>query len=118
MISIRQIIVILILINFSFIRAFGQSPKKRDCYYELADSTAYGTPNYLKVTKIADGQHEFYSKDKKIITKGTFKNGQLVKGHQYFYGDRIVYYENGKYTHWVHAEAIPETTIDSTKVKK
>ena len=110
-------IFILILLSILFVKTIGQTPKKSDFYYEQADTIAHGQNKYVKVIKIIDGQHTFYSNDKLIITKGTFKNGRLINGEQYFYNDRIVFYKDGKYDGYIHAEETSDRIIDSSKVK-
>jgi len=96
-----------------FCLAIAQTPKKSDFYYEKNDTLADSQRNLFKVKKISDGQHTFYSKNRRIITKGIFKNGKLIDGYEYFYNDRIVYYKDGIYKNYVHAEEISTPTNDS-----
>jgi hypothetical protein len=114
MTNIRQNILTLTFLSILFVKAIGQTPKKSDFHYELADTNANGQNKYVKVVNITDGEHTFYSKDKKVITKGTFKNSRLINGEQHFLYDRIVCYRNGKYYDYVHVVELS----DSSKVKK
>lgn len=118
MIKIRYILFTFVFMNILFTNVFGQTPKKSDFYYELTDTSGNGQTTYVKVVKISDGEHTFYSKDKLTITKGFFKNGRLINGEQHLYNDRIAFYKNGKYNGYVHVVELPDYTADSTKVKK
>lgn len=118
MTDIRKNICTLTFISVLFIKAIGQTPNNSDFYYEYIDTIANGQNKYVKVIRISDGQHTFYSKDKRVITKGTFKNNRLIDGEQYFYNDRIVFYKDGKYTDYIHAEEISDRINDTSKVKK
>lgn len=90
------------VLTFVFINVdkfFGQHFMRNDTfpYYEYS-----GSGNYLKVTKITDGQHTFYSKDGSRTISGKFKNGQRVSFSAYIFDEngtlmRIAEYKDGIY---------------------
>ena len=105
----KKIVIVIIFIALSSKLFSQKKSNEQNVYYELQKDSILE-----KITKITDGKHIFYNKNRQILIQGTFINGILIDGLVYIRNKNgflysIRFYENGKYLRNVHAVEIQDT---------